>query len=252
MVCKAELEKLLRELPEFDFLFSYLKGVRSRSGKIKKEFENDYLSFLRIKDGKERIENLFSLRSFFEHFKESHLKAKISDDIKLKSQKVFHVTKKIVNLIHPNQLLLALAELVQRHWKTYSQYNDILSPDDMIRTVHQAIDNDDVKKYIQNRFKAVLIDEFQDTDKWQWSLFEQVFVHSPEKPYLFFLGDPKQAIYAFRSADVYTYVKAAESLSKEALYHLNCCYRADPQLMHALNTLFSSKGFFLYPEQGFI
>ena len=250
LVCKAELEKLLNELPEFDFLFSYLKGVRDRNGKIKKEFENDYLSFLRIKDGKERIENLFSLRSFFEHFKDSHLKAKISDDIKLKSQKVFHVTKKIVNLIHPNQLLLALAELVQRHWKTYSQYNDILSPDDMIRTVHQAVDNDDVKKYIQNRFKAVLIDEFQDTDKWQWSLFEQVFVHSPEKPYLFFLGDPKQAIYAFRSADVYTYVKAAESLSKEALYHLNCCYRADPQLMHALNTLFSSKGFFSLPRTG--
>ncbi|MBI5542871.1 MAG: UvrD-helicase domain-containing protein, partial [Deltaproteobacteria bacterium] len=60
---------------------------------------------------------------------------------------------------------------------------------------------------LRARFTHALIDEFQDTDEVQWSIFRRVFFESPDHR-LFLVGDPKQAIYAFRGADVHTYLDA--------------------------------------------
>ncbi len=81
--------------------------------------------------------------------------------------------------------------------------------------------------------KAGLIDEFQDTDPVQYAIFDAIF--GRDLP-LFFIGDPKQAIYRFRGADIYSYFEAARNASMR--YTLSTNFRSDPLLLEAINRLF--------------
>ncbi len=97
-------------------------------------------------------------------------------------------------------------------------------------------------------YRAALIDEFQDTDPIQYRIFHTLFSRS-EVP-LFFIGDPKQAIYGFRGADVATYLKAAKSIPDTCTLRTN--WRSDPDLVEAVNTLFSGiERPFVYQEIGY-
>ncbi len=89
---------------------------------------------------------------------------------------------------------------------------------------------------IRERFRAALIDEFQDTDPVQYAIFREVYEGSGQP--LFLIGDPKQAIYAFRGADVFTYVDAKRAAGARA-HTLEINYRSTPALVHGVNTLFS-------------
>ncbi|MBI5185287.1 MAG: exodeoxyribonuclease V subunit beta [Nitrospinae bacterium] len=91
---------------------------------------------------------------------------------------------------------------------------------------------------LRARFKAALIDEFQDTDPVQWDIFKTVF-HGRESV-LFLIGDPKQAIYGFRGADVHAYLEAASKVSQA--YTLGKNYRSEPGLVEAVNAVFSRTG----------
>src|SRR5690606_22817341 len=77
------------------------------------------------------------------------------------------------------------------------------------------------------------IDEFQDTDRTQWEIFERCFRGRP----FFLIGDPKQAIYGFRGGDVYTYLRAARSA--DFRYTLTTNWRSQPGLLAAVNLLYA-------------
>lgn len=95
---------------------------------------------------------------------------------------------------------------------------------------------------VRKRYKGVIIDEFQDTDPIQWNIFKTLFYDDPEKrASLYLVGDPKQSIYAFRGADLYTYLSASEAIGDSHRATLDTNYRSQPALVHALNTLFSEK-----------
>lgn len=84
---------------------------------------------------------------------------------------------------------------------------------------------------------AALIDEFQDTDPVQCEIFQRVYApERPEPGSLLLVGDPKQAIYAFRGADIFAYLAAASAAPRVSL-PVN--HRSDPRLLQALNTLWS-------------
>jgi exodeoxyribonuclease V beta subunit len=89
---------------------------------------------------------------------------------------------------------------------------------------------------IRTRYRAALIDEFQDTDPVQYRIFGRIF-EAPGHT-LFQIGDPKQAIYAFRGADVFAYMEAAEDAG-DRVYTLGTSYRSDPSLLRAINLLFT-------------
>jgi len=89
---------------------------------------------------------------------------------------------------------------------------------------------------IRQRYKAALVDEFQDTDSVQYDILTRLFAH--EDSLLFMIGDPKQSIYSFRGADIFSYMKAARST--DAKFTLIKNWRSEPQLLRAVNTLFSS------------
>ena len=89
-----------------------------------------------------------------------------------------------------------------------------ISFNDMLTRVEEGLrpKNSLLKKALQRQFKAALVDEFQDTDPVQWNIFRTIFLKSPDHR-LFIIGDPKQAIYSFRGADIHTYYSAAEELT---------------------------------------
>jgi len=93
---------------------------------------------------------------------------------------------------------------------------------------------------IRGRFRAALIDEFQDTDGVQWTIFSRIFLAQPPAP-LFLIGDPKQAIYGFRGADVHVYQQATQVTPADQRSTLETNHRADDSLVTGMNCLFGGR-----------
>jgi exodeoxyribonuclease V beta subunit len=87
---------------------------------------------------------------------------------------------------------------------------------------------------LRDRYHVVLVDEFQDTDPIQWEIMQRAFGQGGST--LVLIGDPKQAIYSFRGADVYAYLKAAAAAASEATLAIN--WRSDQGLIDAFDALF--------------
>ncbi|HSX13971.1 MAG TPA: UvrD-helicase domain-containing protein [Chlamydiales bacterium] len=122
-------------------------------------------------------------------------------------------------------------------WKLWEKESvGILHPDEIVEEMKLALDEPLFLQSLKERFQAVIIDEFQDTDAIQWEIFQKAFL---ECPTLFLVGDPKQSIYRFRNADVYTYFLAKETLGIENVYHLDTNFRSSKELLGCLNALFS-------------
>ncbi|MES1205893.1 MAG: UvrD-helicase domain-containing protein, partial [Pseudomonadota bacterium] len=87
--------------------------------------------------------------------------------------------------------------------------------DDMIRAVDEALDGDQgaaLAEKLRDRFLFALVDEAQDIEPAQWNIFRRVFLLGDVPRPLILIGDPKQAIYGFRGADVHTYVAARDEI----------------------------------------
>ncbi|MFA6284186.1 MAG: exodeoxyribonuclease V subunit beta, partial [Desulfurivibrionaceae bacterium] len=91
---------------------------------------------------------------------------------------------------------------------------------------------------IRARFPVALIDEFQDTDPIQYRIFRTIY-GGGGKEALFLIGDPKQAIYGFRGADIYAYLEAASQPASEK-HTMTTNWRADRKMVAALNALFGA------------
>jgi exodeoxyribonuclease V beta subunit len=89
---------------------------------------------------------------------------------------------------------------------------------------------------IRTRFPAALIDEFQDTDPVQYRIFRTIYGQGGKEA-LFLIGDPKQAIYAFRGADIHAYLEAAGQAASEK-HTMATNWRADRKMVAALNALY--------------
>lgn len=93
---------------------------------------------------------------------------------------------------------------------------------------------------IRQQFPAAMIDEFQDTDPVQYRIFEHIYTieNNRQDTALILIGDPKQAIYAFRGADLFTYLKARRAVGNR-IYTLGVNYRSTTQMVEAVNQCFS-------------
>ncbi len=103
----------------------------------------------------------------------------------------------------------------------------------------------ELAKNLRDRFPAALVDEFQDTDNYQYQILQQVYLQadaSAKKCALFLVGDPKQAIYRFRGADVYTYLKAYNDVQEQDRHQLAANQRSVSPLISALNQFFTLCG----------
>ncbi|MGR5322440.1 exodeoxyribonuclease V subunit beta [Vibrio sp. DNB22_17_1] len=113
-----------------------------------------------------------------------------------------------------------------------------LSFDDLLTQLSASIDTDEtalLKERIRTLYPVAMIDEFQDTDPLQYSIFSRIYLDNPECG-LFMIGDPKQAIYGFRGADIFTYIKARNQVS--AHYTLGTNWRSSAEMVSAVNQIF--------------
>ncbi|MGN0887221.1 MAG: UvrD-helicase domain-containing protein, partial [Candidatus Spyradenecus sp.] len=141
-------------------------------------------------------------------------------------------------------LLRQAAEIVQAY-EAARPTRETQTFDDLLRSVREALCDPSLgptlAAKLRAEFKAALIDEFQDTDPVQYDIFRRVFLDptASPRPILFFVGDPKQAIYAFRGGDIYTYRQAVRhpEVAPET-YCLNRNFRSSPRLLKAVNQLF--------------
>ncbi len=94
---------------------------------------------------------------------------------------------------------------------------------------------------LRKQYAAVLVDEFQDTDPIQYAILQSVFLPDDvsSRRIVFYIGDPKQAIYSFRGADIYAYLRAAKSV--DHTYTMNHNWRSEASLIRAINALFEKQ-----------
>ncbi|WP_345813729.1 exodeoxyribonuclease V subunit beta [Paraburkholderia sp. PREW-6R] len=125
----------------------------------------------------------------------------------------------------------APAELVAR-----KRTRRVVSFDDLLSNLYRALAAHPwLADALRARYPAALIDEFQDTDPLQFAIFSRIF--APAGP-LFLVGDPKQAIYSFRAADLHTYLAAREAAS--ACYTLAVNQRSTAPIVEACNRFFEA------------
>ncbi|MGF1769863.1 exodeoxyribonuclease V subunit beta [Enterovibrio makurazakiensis] len=114
-----------------------------------------------------------------------------------------------------------------------------LSFDDLLSQLSEALVQDSegvLAERIRTLFPVAMIDEFQDTDPQQYQIFSDIYADAPQCG-LFMIGDPKQAIYAFRGADIFTYIHARRQIADH--YNLGTNWRSTANMVAAVNRVFA-------------
>ena len=147
--------------------------------------------------------------------------------------------------------------------------NNIFFFDDLIDACHKSLSSEfenasdaentsplHLANLLRAQFPAALIDEFQDTDNTQFRIFDAIYRQSPAH-LLFMIGDPKQAIYSFRGADIQAYFSARHRVDSAKQYSLAKNWRTLPSLVTTVNQIFSmhcdsfvQQDFPAYPQVG--
>lgn len=133
---------------------------------------------------------------------------------------------------------LAIKE-VEKMIARYKEQNNILNYDDLIGNLHTALvkrNNFPLEAMLRKKYKAVFVDEFQDTDRQQYEIFDKAFGHDT---ILFYIGDPKQSIYGWRKADIFTYFQAKNKVKE--VYGMNQNFRSTEAFIKAMNLFFLPK-----------
>ncbi len=212
-------------------------------------------------DGYVDSEVSFPLFAAFEKFTSSYLKNATNkgettpehpffDDCEDLHKKASELASQI-----ERQLLFLKADIfryAREESKKRKDRQNILSFDDLLNNLRDALKQDSGKELaglVRKRYRAALIDEFQDTDPIQYAIFHNIFGF--EDSPLFFIGDPKQSIYSFRGADLFAYMRASRHV--DTRYTLTSNWRSEPELVRAVNTIFETpvRKAFLYDEVPF-
>ena len=154
---------------------------------------------------------------------------------------------------HRNQLIPILLSDLKARAAAWKKSQGQISFDDMIGLLWQQLAAEQLlpeteqllSELLRNRYRVVMIDEFQDTSRHQWLIFQHLFLHDPQRRHqLLVIGDPKQAIYGFRGADLHTYHQAVNTMLDRhhaKAYRLGVNYRTTPGLIEHLNRFFSDR-----------
>lgn len=131
-------------------------------------------------------------------------------------------------------------DYVQKESTIRKRAENVRSYDDLLMDLFRALEGPGGKELacsIQRHYKAALVDEFQDTDPLQYRIFLSIYRGSDGA--LFLIGDPKQSIYSFRGADIFSYMEAVNDV--DVRYTLGKNWRSAGGLIKAVNTIFEEK-----------
>ena len=208
----AQIETILNSLE------ALIKGViTSKSFEYLKKFTPDKIR-AGIKKGKETL---------FCHY--DHPVFKLAEDL----CEYEHIVTQYASFVKTKCASYFFEEYLKRKQKL-----NIQTFDDLLNKVNDFIqvDGSKLKAATIAKYQAAMIDEFQDTDAVQYSIFKKLFINTG-KP-IFLVGDPKQAIYAFRGGDIFTYQKAKTENKNATLYSLSTNWRSADNMVGAVNEIF--------------
>jgi len=183
-------------------------------------------------------------------------KGKVTDEALL-AHPVFGICGEIA-AVHPELVRLGRADWLTRAFRFCRQWlekhkhdAERLHYDDLLTQLARALEGsrgEALARVLRQQAPVALIDEFQDTDPLQWRIFHRIY-HGQPACGLYLIGDPKQAIYAFRGADIFSYIGARRDIEAGHLHTLRTNWRAHSRLVKAVNRLFGQiKQPFLYEE----
>jgi exodeoxyribonuclease V beta subunit len=167
--------------------------------------------------------------------------------------KDFALFKQIPRMVefseHPpacKTLLIAhAAHAVRAAYQQAKLNQSVFDFNDLLQRLHQALhaDQGELAAAIRQQYPVAMVDEFQDTDPWQYESLDRIYQADrvDDSNVLVMIGDPKQAIYSFRGADLSTYLRAREyalALDPQACHTLDTNYRSAPALVTAVNRVF--------------
>jgi len=208
-----QLASLFDAFSDFDKLKKYVQGIMESSLIMRYFF----------------LLNSESIDSFKNRYATIYPDGELIQNSVLDSDKTIYF-RNLYNLFH--KLAVKLSK--------YKNSKNLITFDDMIFNLHNELvvkENPVLLDALRNRYKVVIIDEFQDTDRQQWEIFQKIFLNDETGHTIFLVGDPKQSIYRFREADLNVYFEAINKISYKK--DLVCNYRSTPILTNALNNLFN-------------
>ncbi len=157
------------------------------------------------------------------------------------------------------QALWHAADWIKHRFNLEKQQRAEMGFDDMLTRLDQALQGPSGERLaavIRQQFPIAMIDEFQDTDPLQYRIFDTIYriAENSRETGLFLIGDPKQAIYSFRGADIHTYLSARRATNGRH-YNLDTNFRSTESMVAAVNQLFvqaeerpEGQGAFLFRE----
>lgn len=138
------------------------------------------------------------------------------------------------------QLARLFDDLLARHRERQRRQGELDFPDLVTRLVSTLERDPRAAEALRERYRYIMVDEFQDTDREQWRMIE--LLRRPQPGALFLVGDEKQSIYRFRGADVAVFSQATRALASEpagGVVELGENFRSSPAVMETIDATFS-------------
>lgn len=243
---KERLDQIRQELTTIDASTLVAELIResvhygalcNRKREVKEEALLEFQKLARFVEGKEEIPQF---KEIFK-FSPSNKLARVGE-IRPLYPTLF---ASLQQLNDPLVIFAQVCELARHYVTEVIEKEGMIFYEDLLLQAADLVLQKEVQRLVQEEFQVALIDEFQDTDALQWKIFSTLFLE--KEGALIVVGDPKQSIYRFRLADLYTYMRAKKSFARQLSLTVN--YRSKPRLVESLNTLFSSiKEFLVLPE----
>ena len=206
---------LIRSKQLTSYASDFLDDNKSSPAEFKKAFMKGCRDLLR-KDEKKYLKSSFP--DEFALYEKYYNHKQYLDD--LSSSYIYNIFKSAID-----ELKIKVA------W--FKEKRQLVDFNDQIRFLHKAVERSQIKEVLNDKYLAVFIDEFQDTDKLQYEIFDKLF----KDKIVFYIGDPKQSIYGWRKADLDTYKKAKQEVNVVPPMDLN--FRSTAELIDAINSFFS-------------
>jgi exodeoxyribonuclease V beta subunit len=254
--CYVEISQLFDEImdiwkSERADIRSELASIKIRSYNYDKDFEKWEVHLLQF------IENPFSgvKLTEVERFTPQFFEVKKASSIP--QHRIFKKIEDVVTLfvwfgqIEIRRSLIGLRDA----YRASREEKKILIFDDLLTILSEALDQTAdpikaavLKNKLRDRYKVALIDEFQDTDPIQFNIFKKIYIDNVDDAdrLLYLIGDPKQAIYKFRGADLNTYLESRSKVDSQFSLAVN--YRSSQNMVEGVNRFFQKKYAFINPK----
>lgn len=153
------------------------------------------------------------------------------------------IVSNAADVASPEDLVYFTLQSIVAEMRRIAQQRNAMTFSRMVSAMAAAVENRNFAAKVRSHYRYALIDEFQDTDEAQWQIFRTLFLTDGNAQRLIVVGDPKQAIYKFRGADVFVYLEARRELGKAGaiMDYLPVNYRSAPEILSVLDSVFTGE-----------